>query len=128
MKAIQFYLPQWTKKNTKLVDGLEGPIPTKSGKVLYYDPKVSKYYDPDTDTYIEYDDWKQYDESMVESIAEDYGCEKEDDLTPMRYMQLKAEGRDEEAQQLAEALPLLAPSAMHGARFAAQKAIPLLDN
>ena len=27
-------------------DGLEGPIPTKSGKVLYYDPKMGKYYDP----------------------------------------------------------------------------------
>ena len=43
---------------------LEGPHPiTKSGKVLYYDPKAGKYYDPDTDTYIEYDDWKQHDES-----------------------------------------------------------------
>ena len=63
---------------------------------------------PDTDTYIEYDDWKQYDESMVESIMEDCGCEKEDDPNPsMRYMQLKAEGRDEEAQQLAEALHLV---------------------
>ena len=40
---------------------------------------------------------------MVESIMEDCGWEKEDDPTPMRYMQLKAEGRDEEAQQLAEA-------------------------
>ena len=120
-------LPPMDKEKYQARDGLEGPIPTKSGKVLYYDPKAGKYYDPDTDTYIEYDDWKQYDESMVESIMEDCGCEKEDDLTPvMRYMQLKAEGRDEEAQQLAEALPLLAPLAMHGARFAAQKAIPFV--
>ena len=40
---------------------------------------MGKYYDPDTDSYIEYDDWKQYDESMVEGIMEDCGCEQESD-------------------------------------------------
>lgn len=119
-------LPPMDREKYQARDGLEGPIPTKSGKVLYYDPKAGKYYDPDTDTYIEYDDWKQYDESMVESIMEDCGCEKEDDLTPvMRYIQLKAEGRDDEADQLAEALPLV-PLAVTGARMAAQKAIPFV--
>ena len=112
-------LPPMDKEKYQERDGLEGPIPTRSGKVLYYDPKAGKYYDPDSDIYLSYDDWKQYDESMVESVMENCGCEKEDDLSPaMRYLQLKAEGREEEAQQLAEALPLI-PLAVAAARTAA---------
>jgi Holliday junction resolvase RusA-like endonuclease len=88
---------------------------------------MGKYYDPDTDQYIEYDEWKQYDESMVESIMEDCGCEQPQDLTPiMRYMQLKAEGREDEAQQLAEAVPLLIPIAGQLGRMALQKALPFV--
>jgi hypothetical protein len=41
-------------------DGLEGPFMTVSGKVLYYDPKAGKYYDPDTDIYLSYDEYQQY--------------------------------------------------------------------
>lgn len=33
--------------------GLEGPFRTKSGKVVYYDSKEGKYYDPDTDMYLD---------------------------------------------------------------------------
>lgn len=33
--------------------GLEGPFRTRSGKVVYYDPKEGKYYDPDTDMYLD---------------------------------------------------------------------------
>lgn len=43
--------------------GLEGPFATKIGKVVYYDPREGKYYDPDTDMYIEYDDWKAMNEA-----------------------------------------------------------------
>jgi len=46
-------------------DGLEGPFPTKSGKVVYYDPKEGSYYDPDTDMYMSYADWKALDESTA---------------------------------------------------------------
>ena len=42
-------------------DGLEGPIMTRSGKVVYYDNVEGKYYDPDTDMYLTYDEWKAYD-------------------------------------------------------------------
>ena len=120
-------LPPMDTEKYQARDGLEGPIPTKSGKVLYYDNKMGKYYDPDTDQYIEYDEWKQYDESMVESIMEDCGCEQPQDLTPiMRYMQLKAEGREDEAQQLAEAVPLLIPIAGQLGRMALQKALPFV--
>ena len=44
-------------------DGLEGPIMTKSGKVVYYDPKEGSYYDPDTDIYLSYDEWSYLDEA-----------------------------------------------------------------
>ena len=43
-------------------NGLEGPIMTRSGKVVYYDPKEGKYYDPDTDMYMSYDEWRGYDQ------------------------------------------------------------------
>jgi len=49
--------------------GLEGPFSTKRGKVVYYDKREGKYYDPDTDMYIEYDDWKAMNE---QGVAEAY--------------------------------------------------------
>ena len=33
--------------------GLEGPFHYPNGRVLYYDPKEGKYYDPLTDFYVE---------------------------------------------------------------------------
>ena len=42
-------------------DGLEGPFSTLSGKVVYYDPKEGSYYDPDTDMYMTYDEFQNYD-------------------------------------------------------------------
>ena len=45
-------------------DGLEGPIMTRSGKVVYYDNVEGKYYDPDTDMYMTYDEWKAYDPEL----------------------------------------------------------------
>ena len=42
-------------------EGLEGPFPLRSGKVVYYDPREGKYYDPDTDYYLSYDEYMQYD-------------------------------------------------------------------
>ena len=51
-------------------DGLEGPIMTASGKVLYFDPKYTgedgrkgTYYDPDTDFYIDQKMFKAYDDT-----------------------------------------------------------------
>jgi len=39
-------------------EGLEGPFQTMANKVVYYDPKEGSYYDPDTDTYLTYDEWR----------------------------------------------------------------------
>lgn len=36
--------------------GLEGPFQYRSGKVLYYDPREGKYYDPGSDLYVEDED------------------------------------------------------------------------
>jgi hypothetical protein len=52
-------------------DGLEGPFSTKSGKVVYYDKVEGKYYDPDTDMYIEYDEWQSMNEQGVSEGSED---------------------------------------------------------
>ena len=44
--------------------GLEGPFQTKSGKVVYYDKKEGQYYDPDSDMYIDHDDYRALDEGV----------------------------------------------------------------
>lgn len=65
--------------------GLEGPIPTKSGKVVYYDPKEGAYYDPDTDMYLSYDEWKALDEGVwdtVKSVAGKVGSAVKNFVTP----------------------------------------------
>ena len=46
--------------------GLEGPFQTKSGKVVYYDKKEGRYYDPDTDMYIDHEDYAALDEGDIE--------------------------------------------------------------
>ena len=56
-------LPAMDREKYIARDGLEGPIMTKSGKVVYYDPKEGSYYDPDTDIYLSYDEWKDLDEA-----------------------------------------------------------------
>jgi len=54
-------LPAINKEKYQARSGLEGPFSTLSGKVVYYDPKEGSYYDPDTDMYISYDEFQNYD-------------------------------------------------------------------
>ena len=63
-------LPQMDKEKYQKRTGLEGPIMTASGKVLYFDPKYTgedgsrgTYYDPDSDWYIDYKTFKAYDDT-----------------------------------------------------------------
>ena len=42
------------------MEGLEGPFMQTSGKVLYYDPEEGKYYDRDTDMYLEHNEWESH--------------------------------------------------------------------
>ena len=50
----KFRLPRLdrTRYTDLSYQGLEGPFIFKGGEVLYYDPKVGKYYDRDTDMYL----------------------------------------------------------------------------
>jgi hypothetical protein len=48
--------------------GLEGPFAYPSGKVLYYDPKEGKYYDPTTDFYLEHDEASIYLNEVFEAL------------------------------------------------------------
>ena len=54
-------LPPMDRERYQEREGLEGPFPLRSGKVVYYDPREGKYYDPDTDYYLSYDEYMQYD-------------------------------------------------------------------
>ena len=56
-------LPPIDKERYQARDGLEGPFRLRNGKVVYYDPQEGSYYDPDTDMYISYDDYKKMDEA-----------------------------------------------------------------
>jgi len=60
-------LPTMDRDKYQKRDGLEGPIMTRSGKVVYYDNKEGKYYDPDTDMYLSYDDYKMLDKKANEA-------------------------------------------------------------
>ena len=44
-------------------EGLEGPFMTRSGKVVYYDPKEGRYYDRDSDMYLSHEEFQAYDKS-----------------------------------------------------------------
>ena len=66
--------------------GLEGPFSTLSGKVVYYDPKAGKYYDPDTDMYMSYDEFQNYDK--------DYSGMK-DERDEVKEAKLSPEQREE---------------------------------
>ena len=61
--------------------GLEGPFTTLSGKVVYYDPKEGKYYDPDTDIYLSYDEFRQYDNDYS-GIGDEEADDFIDDIAP----------------------------------------------
>jgi hypothetical protein len=62
-------------------DGLEGPFMTLSGKVIYYDPREGKYYDPDTDIYLSYDEYQEY--NFDRSVAEDLSYSNDIEFGPV---------------------------------------------
>jgi hypothetical protein len=48
--------------------GLEGPF-NFSGRVLYYDPKEGKYYDPTCDLYIEQEEMTLIHERLLQRLS-----------------------------------------------------------
>ena len=57
-----YKMPDIDRERYTEMPGLEGPFQTRSGKVVYYDPKEGAYYDRDTDMYMTYDEFKALDE------------------------------------------------------------------
>jgi len=88
-------------------DGLEGPIMTRSGKVVYYDHLEGKYYDPDTDIYLTYDEWKAFDPELpikseaysTGSQGPDAGQEEEPSMADMNAAQQKLKSQRTQAMQ-----------------------------
>jgi len=62
LKTQQSTFPRLDKVKYQPRKGLEGPFMTKAGQVVYYDRIYGDYYNPDTDMYISYDDWKKLSE------------------------------------------------------------------
>jgi len=60
-----YKMPDIDRDRYTEMPGLEGPFQTRSGKVVYYDPKEGAYYDRDTDMYMTYDEFKQLDEGRL---------------------------------------------------------------
>lgn len=54
-------LPPIDKERYQEREGLEGPFRARNGKVVYYDPVEGKYYDPDSDFYISFEEWEEMD-------------------------------------------------------------------
>ena len=76
--------------------GLEGPFQTRSGKVVYYDPKEGSYYDPTSDMYISYDDWRKLDSKSMHRVTSEELVNKDPSVpnlkepkTPTKYSKRK---------------------------------------
>lgn len=61
--------PQIDQERYTPMEGMEGPFVLRSGKVVYYDPKEGKYYDRDSDMYMDDKDYHAHSNPRNESIA-----------------------------------------------------------
>ena len=48
--------------------GLEGPFHYPNGRILYYDAKVGRYWDPLTDFFVENDEVHELQQSILRAI------------------------------------------------------------
>ena len=58
-----YEMPPMDRDKYQERDGLEGHFQTRSGKLVYYDPKEGSYYDPTSDMYLSYSEFMDYDKS-----------------------------------------------------------------
>ena len=56
-------------QNFGLRRGLEGPFHYPNGRVLYYDHKEGKYYDPRTDFYVSNEDVALLQQSIFDAVS-----------------------------------------------------------
>lgn len=66
-KLVEGYqiLPGIDKEEYPEKPGLEGPIRLRSGKVVYYDKRLGKYYDSKTDMYLSDEEYMSHDKSTA---------------------------------------------------------------
>lgn len=60
-------MPQIDHERYSPIKDMEGPFMLKSGKVVYYDPKQGKYYDRDSDMFMDDKDYHAHSNSRNES-------------------------------------------------------------
>ena len=71
IEEAAYVLPSIDRERYDDMPGMEGPMMTKSGKVIYYDPKLGAYYDRDSDMYLSYDEFKALDSPKMYKIERD---------------------------------------------------------
>ena len=49
--------------------GLEGPFIKGANRIVYYDPKEGKYWDPSTDFYLEQEEVDLLDQELMRMLA-----------------------------------------------------------
>lgn len=93
--------PDMDREKYQTRNGLEGPIMTKAGKVVYYDPKEGSYYDPDSDIYLSHDEWKELGEaySTGSQNGEEAEAEAEPDATEIQAQNNKLKSARTQAMQ-----------------------------
>lgn len=50
--------------------GLEGPFDYPSGRVLYYDPREGRYWDPLTDFYLSHEEADQVQRQLIDLLVQ----------------------------------------------------------
>ena len=71
IEEAAYVLPSIDRERYDDMPGMEGPMMTKSGKVIYYDPKLGAYYDRDSDMYLSYDEFKALDKGNMYKVERD---------------------------------------------------------
>lgn len=78
--------------------GLEGPFRLDSGLIVYYDPVEGKYYNPNTDMYLDHDEYQSHVkegvpeidrdamDAVVDNAEDEYDHEKLDELARIRSL------------------------------------------
>lgn len=108
-------LPPVDKERYGKRPGLDGPLRARNGKVLYYDPQEGKYYDPETDFYLTYDEFAAMDRDP--DIQEDNLSER--GKGAVSVLSLPPAHDDDEVYQRLQVLKRAGITAMSGARNAA---------
>ena len=101
-------LPAIDRERYTEMRGMEGPFMTRSGKVVYYDPKAGEYYDRDSDMYLSYDEYMSLDqETSAQKAAMKQGVfadPKSKEFKKMMKDKAKAEKKAKKQQVRSESL------------------------